>query len=185
MHEACLKSPLCTLLAITNLFFFLFTRRRVLPTTFLKRRLQGCDRTKKHVKLLIYNRDIICLPKSSKSKNGDIKIQEVVKSVIYWAEMGYLARYTCHLKWLRRKSWMKSAQYLQRQWMMIRISDLQTCKQLLGIASYLPSPSIFILQVDSIGSGREERESADLHPCRTIKLEYTSCRVIYCWAPND
>ena len=72
MHEACLKSPLCALLAITNLFF-LFTCRRVLPTTFLKKRLQDCDRTKKHVKALTYNRDI-CLPKSSKSKNGDIKI---------------------------------------------------------------------------------------------------------------
>lgn len=36
--------------------------------------MQGCDRTKKHEKAIIYNRDIICLPKSSKSKNGDIKI---------------------------------------------------------------------------------------------------------------
>ena len=139
MHEACLKSPLCALLAITNLFF-LFTCRRVLPITFLKKRLQDCDRTKKHVKALTYNRDI-CLPKSSKSKNGDIKIPRGHEICDMLSRNGLIGKVRLSSEMTERKSWMKSAQYLQRQSMMIQISDLQSCK----FSSYANFPAVHYL----------------------------------------
>ena len=59
--------------------------------------------------------------------------------------------------------------------MMIRISDLQSCKQLVGVASHLPSP-----QYLHPTSGQHQQWQGRMRKCRSTSLQRMSLRYCYC-----